>query len=650
MRFLPALCLLASLLPASAVQEAAVSSLKEWQDGEFNGTQASSAGLAAGLKPRSLGPVMEPMITALLPDGDRLFVGTGSEGRLYLHEKGELTLLADTEEAMVSALAREGRTLYVGTGSPARLHRWDGKTLTVLWTGEEAYLHALALWNGALYIATGSPARLYRWKDGEAVLALSLEQDAITALAVDDEGLWAGTWGSGWVLKIKKDHTYSIVHRDELPQITALAPGERGVMYFLSGNFPKEGKDPKGALSVVGKIEGGRVAVLRQYETTLMSALGYSPRLGGLLWGGTDGKLFTHAEGRTALFAQVPQQQVAFISGEVVATLSACELFRLEPAAEGEYLPRVFDAKRDARWGGLTWRGEGGVTVAVRFGDQEKPDAAWGPFSAPCAEKTCPFEGAGRYGQARFVLVPGARVEAFQWVYRPRNVPPEIRSFTALEPGEIFLKAGSGPDTAVVEAASPDKYGIFTTVEGAPPEAKDKSGQKKYFRKGYRTLVWEVADADGDEVEYDLHFQPTASDGWLPVFEGEKHTAFSLDTQALPDGWFRFRLTARDRPDREEAREFSPLVQVDNRPPSIAFASDGRRGWRVTVADAGSRLWKVEASFDAEKWEPLEPEDGLLDSAEETFLLPAARAKDRTFIVVRAADRFYNFAAASPGR
>ena len=648
MKKLFSLLLLAAGLQASAVQEASVASLKDWLDGEFNGTQVSTEGLAAGLRPRSLGTIAEPMITSLLPDGDRLFVGTGSEGRLYLHEGGKLTLLADAEGAMVSALAKDGAALFVGTGSPATLHRWDGSALTTLWTGEETYLHALAVWNGALYIATGNPARLYRWKDGKASLALSLEQDAITALAVDGDALWAGTWGNGWILKVKPDHTYAIVHRDELSQITALAPGARGVMYFLSGNFPKEGKDPQGVLSAVGRIEDGRVTVLRKYETTLMSALGYSGKLGRLLWGGTDGKLFTYAGGRTALFAQVPQQQVAFIAGEVVATLSACELFRLEPAAEGEYLSKAFDAKRPAHWGELTWRGEGNPKVAVRFGDQEKPDASWGPFSAPCTGKVCAFEGSGRYAQVKFLLAPGSRVEAFQWAYRPSNAAPEIRSFTALEPGEIYLKGAYSPEGTVVDAASPDKYGIFTTVEGAPQEAKEKSGQKKYFRKGYRTLAWEVADADGDEVVFDLEFQPSGGDRWFPVFKDEKQTSFALDSQALPDGWVRFRLTARDLPDREETREISPLVLVDNTPPSILFESDGRRGWKVAVADGASRLWKAEWSADAAEWEPLVPTDGLLDSNAETFRLPAAGVEGKTFIVVRAADRFFNFATASP--
>jgi hypothetical protein len=550
---------------------------------------------------------------------------------------------------MVSALARDGGTLYVGTGSPAKLYRWDGKALTPLWAGQETYLHALALWNGALYIATGNPARLYRFKDGRAALALSLEQDAITALAADGDTLWAGTWGNGWILKIKPDHTYAVAHSDELAQITALAPGEKGVMYYLSGNYPKEGKDPKGVLSIVGRIEGGRVTALQKYETTMMSALGYSAKLGRLLWGGTDGKLFTYSAGRTALFAQVPQQQVGFIAGETVATLSACELFRLEPAAKGEYLSKVVDAKRAARWGGLTWRGTGEVKVVVRFGDQEKPDGTWEAFTPPCDKRSCAFEGTGRFGQVKFVLAPGARVEAFQWAYRPVNAPPEIRSFTALDPGEIFLKGAYSPDGTVVDAANPDKYGIFTTVEGAPPEAKDKATQKKYFRKGYRTLAWEVADADGDEVQYDLAFQPAGSDRWLPVFEEEKLTNFALDTQALPDGWVRFRLTARDLPDREETRELSPLVQVDNTPPAISFAPDGK-GWKVVVADDGSRLWKAEIALDAAAWEPLTPEDGLLDSSLETFRIPAGRLEGKSLILVRAADRFYNFATASPAR
>ena len=633
---------LAAVLPGAALQEARLANLADFMAGEFNGTQAGPEGISLGLSVGSFGPIAEPSLTALLAHNGSVFVGTGPEGRVYALEKGTLHPIVDTEAALVTALALlEGR-LYIGTSSPAVLYFYEKGALSKVWEGQESYLYALQVWKDCLYWAVGNPARLYRLEGGKARAVLEVEQEAFTALAVDGTGtLWAGTDGNGWILRIKDDRNWTIVHRDELPQIIALAPDGEGKVYYLSGNIPKESKEAPGTLSALGVIEGDRVTPLKKWETTLMTAMTWSGGLKRLIWGGGEGKLYTLINGKMAVLAQVPQQQIAALSGEWAATQSACGLFLLERAKEGDYLSKPFDAKRAARWGILDWKGRGTVKAMVRFGGQEKPDASWTPFSAPCSSPPCAASGTGRFAQVKLALTPEASVEYLSWAYRTINAPPEIKTFAVMEPGEVYLKGGYSADNVVIEAVNPDRYGMFTTLDSPAAEAKDKDKGKKFYKRGYRTFTWEISDADGDEVQAAMEFKRENLETWMPVFEKEKTTSFAFDTQALPDGAYRFRLTVTDMPEGEGAQEISPLVMVDNTPPVITFVKRNE-DVEATVADALSRLWRVEWAADGKPFRPLQPEDKLLDGPREVFHIPLSEIKDRSFVVVRAADSFFN--------
>ena len=94
----------------------------------------------------------------------------------------------------------------------------------------------------------------------------------------------------------------------------------------------------------------------------------------------------------------------------------------------------------------------------------------------------------------------------------------------------------------------------------------------------------------------------------------------------LPDGEYRFRLVASDRPTGSSdgplsAERVSEPVINDHSPPSVEVTS--RRGGRVEVrlVDAWSPLRRLEKAVDAGEWLPLEPADGLLDGRRETVAI-----------------------------
>jgi hypothetical protein len=116
----------------------------------------------------------------------------------------------------------------------------------------------------------------------------------------------------------------------------------------------------------------------------------------------------------------------------------------------------------------------------------------------------------------------------------------------------------------------------------------------------------------------------------------------AIDTQALADGRYRFRLTASDEPANPGApatvQALSSHVTVDNTPPVITLERVGD-AWRVAVEDGLSRVALVEWNRDADRWHALAPDDGLLDGRRETFEIPAAGG--RHVLAVRATDEHH---------
>jgi len=230
--------------------------------------------------------------------------------------------------------------------------------------------------------------------------------------------------------------------------------------------------------------------------------------------------------------------------------------------------------------------------------------------------------------------------------YRQINLPPEIKEFVVHDPGEVFLK-GPPPSDRIVEVQHPDLSGIFTTLDDEAKDYQERLG-KKYYRVGYQSLSWKAEDPNGDALRFTVEVQKAGSDAWWKVREELDAVVLALDTQALADGLYRFRLTATDAPANPTApataQALSSWVVVDNTPPTVALARKGDV-WLVTVDDVLSPVARAEWSRDADAWHPLAPEDGLLDRKHETFRIPAAAGVH--VLAVRAVDDHHNRATAA---
>lgn len=283
-----------------------------------------------------------------------------------------------------------------------------------------------------------------------------------------------------------------------------------------------------------------------------------------------------------------------------------------------------------------------GLRIRFRTGASEKPDESWMPWiewSSQTAGRV-PIPPA-RSLQWEVEIPAGESVDRVEVAMAEINLPPKFGPIVAEEPGVVYL-AAPPPSGPVVEAEHPDLSGIFTVIdEKSKRKAKSATG-KKYYRVGYRTVSWKAEDPNEDALRFRVAVE--RRDGHLlPVREHLEGTQLAVDTTALPDGVYRFEITASDaaqNPGSElETSAKSRWFTVDNTPPSIEIKADGS-DWMIRVSDASSPISKVEWSRNGDRWHQLAPGDGVLDGTNESFRLKKERGGH--LVVVRAMDRQHN--------
>ncbi|OFV82104.1 MAG: hypothetical protein A2Y78_13135 [Acidobacteria bacterium RBG_13_68_16] len=634
-----------------------------------------------------LGPVAtfdEPLGLALTvaPDGTA-FVGTGHPARLWRVREGKKELLGEAGADQITALLLDpDGSLWATTAAPALLLRVRGargKPEEVARLSE-GNLWDLAWFKGGLVAAAGNPGRLLRLTPKGLEVATPVPDRHARCLAVTGDVLLIGTSGKAFVMRWTGEGTPGVVFDSGFTEIAALAAAPEGVVYAagITGD-PTMGKPPakeqtEASVSVtvsesatptpetragpatseiVRILPPGAAVTVHRFTKQIAGTLTWGDS--GLVIGtGLEGELWQLLEdGSAAQLDSVDATQVVRVAarGEWVLTQGPVKLLRRSGPPRGTFASPPLDAGQPTQWGEALLRGElpttGACTLRFRSGAVSPPDETWSAWSAPLP---CPggkvSAPPARYLQWQVELQPppavsAARVGRVVVAYRQINLPPAIKELTVHNPGEIFLK-GPPPSDRIVEVQHPDLSGIFTTLDDDAKEAQDRLG-KKYYRVGYQTLSWKTEDPNGDALRFTLEVQGSGSERWWKVRDDLETVVLGIDTQALADGLYRFRLTANDAPANPEApattQALSSWVTVDNTPPRVTATREGS-SWVLTVDDALSPVVRVEWNRDADAWHPLAPEDGLLDKRHETFRIPVQPG--RHVLAVRAIDDHHN--------
>lgn len=624
-------------------------------------------------------PLDEPVANAVVQTGDReLIVGTGFPARLYRVDPSGKELLTEFKEEQVTALLKQGKNeLIATTVAPASLYRVrKGEAELVSQLGQGG-MWDMASFEGRVVVAAGPPATLFRLTNEGLQRWLELPDAHARCLLATPDTLFVGTSGKGLIFAVQWDGRVSLVTDSPFTEISSMAMGEDGTLWAtaLVGEPPSQtpAKAGSGEVSVetsaatqdleLPKVNGatasselirltpeGAIIRVHRFKGQVASALAADGE-GVLVGTGFEGEIWRFIGDGGARLASIDAVQATEFADGVEAVLVQGPAGVLwedsEPSVNVRFRSPSLRLKRPARFGNYRVIGStAGARIRFRSGASAKPDESWLPWS-----DWMPSEGAVPIPPARSLqwelglVSPESEVAVVDRVeisYREVNLRPRIESVELEEPGVIYLSSppSSGP---VIDVSNPDFNGIFSVVEpnGKGGSLKPRQG-KKYWRVGYRTVVWKAEDANEDSLKFDIAIESVEGIR-LPVRERLTTTQLGVDTTALPDGRYRFLISASDEPENPakplQDSMFSSWFTVDNQPPTVEVTRDGD-DWEVEIADELSALVRVEMSRDGKGWKALEPADRILDGSREKFVFPAAEGEH--LVVVRAIDRHHN--------
>ena len=676
------LVLSASLSSAAQTRRWIADTAKEFLEGRGDGVAVTTDGrLEAVDRWETTVGLDEPVVVAGGLDGDgSLFVGTGFPANLYRIKGGRAELLTAIPGEQVTAVLPTEDGVLVATVAPGVLYRWRGGRLEEIGRLGEGGIWDLVVFEGTVVAAAGSPAALFRLTEKGFQRWLELPDVHARCLEVSGDTLLVGTSGKGLILGVRHSGQVSMLTDSPFTEISDMAAADDGsvwavalvgepVVHTSNGNGKKGTDSDDEEVSVttetaslnldLPKINGSTATselVRLTPEGALLSVHRFTKQVASAVaWDGTGVLVGTGFEGEVwrffadggARLASVDAVQVVGILGGgdvLLAQGPAAVLERRSGDKEsGRFRSEAARFPRPMRFGEYrVFPRIDGLRIRFRTGASEKPDQSWMSWVewSAAAEGKVPVPPA-RSLQWELEIPAGELVDRVEIAMAEINLPPEVSSISVEDPGVVYL-AAPPPSGPVIDAMHPDISGIFTVIDEKNDRKAKTTKGKKYYRVGYRTVSWKAKDPNEDSLRF--HLEVERRDGVrLPVRERIDGTQLAIDTTALPDGVYRFKLTASDDVQNPgaaiETMATSRWFTVDNTPPEIEVEADGE-SWIVRVTDTVSPIGHAEWSRDGDRWHQLAARDGVLDGTEERFSLP--RQSGGHLVVVRAMDRHHN--------
>ncbi len=657
-----------------------------WKRGTLEGTSLREEGrLMAAPKMQRLGDPTFRSVWAMAsaPDG-KLFLATGDQGQVYVHEgKEEPRLLASVFNYELFAVAADGKggCFVAGAPSGSIIHVGsDGATRTLFDAPEGLILALLSDGSGGVYAAAGERGRLYRvTAGGESKVVTESGDLHLRCLAFAGEKILAGTDGRGLVESIDPSSGQTRVLYDaseeEVVSLAALKDGS--VLFAANPGDPASGGAPIEAHEEAGDSSGpsrgpsptvylmdpnGAVRPIWRASEKMIHDLLPADDGTILVATGASGAVYRiDLEGHETVLWRAEEEQVLSLAshrGEVfVGTANPGRLYRMERelTPDATYTSEVLDAQDQARWGALRWTGDaagGRVLFQTRTGYTALPDDSWSAWSGDLSEPlgaqiTSPN---GRYLQWRVKLTAqGDRSPSIRRVevaHVETNRPPAIASLS-LSPDEPSFQGGDKHGSVSQTLSNGIEIDYSLPISAIPPPG---SNDVPAALRQLRSIIWDVDDPDNDEMSFKLEIRQVGEDDFRLIAEDLGDPAYSLETGLLPDGLYELRVTATDAPgnapgDARSASRLSPPFRVDNIPPTVSELKARRVDGPAllvsgTAQDQASPLRRMQVSIDGRGWKSLPPKDGILDSPTEAFEteVPLRADEHGNWVVVRVQD------------
>jgi hypothetical protein len=584
------------------------------------------------------------------PDG-KVYAGTGPSGQVIeLTDPKHPATRPDPGVQYIWDLAVDDTgNLLAATGPNGQLWRrsGDGKW-SLLLDGKPAHLLCVAVGpDGSTYAGSDGDGLIYRvGRDGKVAILYDAPQAEVRALLFAPDGaLLAGTAaesGSASGRGPLRNLGSSADSGGGAPPRPIAPPNASTRTAQQKGTPPERPRSPEGSggTSTPRPATAGENAVYRigpdgdAREVLRARALIYAlawqdDRL--LIGTGPEGQLYeVRGLGReSSAIARLDHGQILALLAEpdgdlLIGASDPGAVLRLESghAREGSLTSDVHDAKLNARFGALTWRGDSPIgtslAIQVRTGNVGEPDSTWSDWSAPL---TTPGPSIPR--------VPPGRFAQYRVTFKASNVAlsPELRSIRL-----HYQTINLAPEVTKINV----------------PDLASGDGATRQTRL---TLRWDANDPNGDDLAFTLQIR---KDGWPDwVVLGEKPTtekSFNWDSTAVPAGTYRLRVKASDRPSNgpNEAMTDTLVSEpflVDHEAPTVTINVQEAEA-KVTLQDGLTRLVKAEYALDGGDWTPIFPVDGLFDTPAESVRIDLSEVKGGSHVLmVRATDAAGNSGA-----
>ena len=612
---------------------------------------------------------------AVLPGGDVL-AGGGPDGRLArVTAAGDVTAVGRIEGGYIWGVAvhEDEGVAWLATGSPAAVYRyrWHDGRLELAWSlpAQNAMDIALDPARRRLLVTTQGPGLLYSLRPGEPGMTLvgEIEQDEarrvlrgegggfhVLGLSGGSEAFPTGAESGG---EAATPRTGGVARGDGDAGVPAAA------LYRL-----EPGRD--GRETLVRAWAGGRdlMAVAWTARWGWVGA-GTLPDAAAMSTPGEDAEAAAPEPQSSLLRLTPPWGAVPLASwngGDVLDLCAAAggqglAIAQAHPAAVAVARPLAagargvvtgppLDGGPGVAWARLRWEGvagDGRPRWSVRSGERARPDASWSPWSDSWSDADHGLDGAtGRYLQWR-VELPAAgdgrawRVTGVSVSARQPNRAPVIEEFKVEQLRGVRPGGFLGSDSII------HQYRSGLRAEFTPPDAVQESwpgSERADPGRAVRVLTWQASDPNGDRLAFRLECRAEGESAWRPAAEPGtadqtvSGNVGSWDTSGLADGRWELRLVASDEPDNprhehaESTRALGPLV-VDNTPPRVEVLEAVAREGGATISvklratDATSSLAAARLVFADGDGERLDPQDGVCDSADETFVAVVERRR-----------------------
>jgi hypothetical protein len=636
----------------------------------------------------------EVFALALDPKGV-LYAATSPDGRIYRIENGKATEYFAPGARYIWSLAfSTDGTLYAGTGDQGRIFRITGPGRgEVYYETGQAHVTCLALDNQGRLLAGSEPnGILYRVsaKDKGFVLYDANLPEIRAIVPAPDGTVYAAALGGS----LSRRALGGVSSQQGVPPSASVPTTTASITVEAQGGAELRPKPeaPKGAATAQAPAAAAMPATaavdLTGVEKSAIYQIG-SDNTVETLWSSKEENVYdlllagrqlvfsTDAQGRiyrlgtdrqATLVTQTNEGEATRLlstaSGLVAATGDAGKLFRLseQNSPTGSYESPVHDANTVARWGRLSWRGAntagGKLVFRTRSGNSFRPDTTWSDWSEPLSESAGSTVSSpnARYIQwkADFSGSSGSspELDSATLAYLPQNTPPVVKSINV---ATVLSPAAAAARAAAQAAQASSAYSVTVTDSGdAAPTTSSGTATQNLSRPGSDQLqmTWQAEDPDGDRLVYSVWFRGEDQREWIPLKTNLAENTLTLDSDALADGKYLLKVIASDSPANppstaREAEQISPPVLVDHTPPLVTAGAPKRTGSKVEIefnaVDAASPLRSCGYSLDAGPWVPMDPVEGILDSARERFLLSLDNLKPgEHLVVVRAIDAANN--------